>query len=758
MVRPRRPKLHPNTGYNRHTKCSRSAECVGWLHRFSAGWRKLAWLQRFGTGISHSMTISSSRLTSPLCIFATLVLAAGASAQTSKAAAKPAPDTSAPKGDQKSGDDQGGAYYHYMMAHEYEEMATTFGRSEYATRAIEEYKMALNEDPSSKYLNSHLAELYFRTGHIREAIVAAQERVKQDPNDLDAHRLLAEVYLRSLGDGQTQQQEASGQMLKLAIGEYQKIVQLQPSNAENHLMLARLLAADHQSAQAEEELNTARKMDPGSEETALIANRFYMDQGNMEKAVDALKSLPDDDQTARTEYQLGMTYDLMKKQTDAIAAFRKALQLEPDNLDVERALAGDLTATGQADSALSTWKDIAAGDPTDPDAWSQIAEINERNGKLDDALAAIKKARELASDSLKLQFEEARIQYLAGHLDDAAKLFQELASSTEHPSGQYSEQEKQNYKLILDNLAEIYKEQNKVDQEIAEYQKMTALGNDYEAYAYDQQVEAYREAHQYDKAVATAREAVQKQPKNDDLKLTLARQLADTGQVEQGIAMAKGVLDSNPKNLGAYFQLAQIYTDLRRWKDASETLDAADKQATKKEEHTMVTFQRAMMADRARHYDEAETNFKKVLETDPNNALTLNNYGFMLADRNVRLDEALTMIRKAVQLEPTNYAYLDSLGWVYFRMGKYTQAEDDLQRAISRGASDPTVHDHLGDVYEKTGRLKQAAAQWELSLNEYAHTVQADMDSGDVSKVQKKLDSARVRLAKESSKPQQPQP
>ena len=285
---------------------------------------------------------------------------------------------------------------------------------------------------------------------------------------------------------------------------------------------------------------------------------------------------------------------------------------------------------------------------------------------------------------------------------------------------------------------------------------MAPLGQDYETYAFNQEVEAYREAHQYDKAVDTARAAVQKQPKNDDLKLTLARQLADTGQEEQGLAMAKGVIDSNPKNLEAYYQLAQIYTDLRRWKDASDTLDSAEKQATKKEDHTMIAFQRAMMADRAKRYDEAEAAFKKVLETDPNNALTLNNYGFMLADRNVRLNEALAMIRKAVQLEPTNYAYLDSLGWVYFRLGQYTPAEDDLQRAISRGATDPTVHDHLGDVYEKTGRLKQAAAQWELSLNEYAHTAQADMDAGDVSKVQKKLDSARVRLAKESGNPQSP--
>jgi tetratricopeptide (TPR) repeat protein len=643
-----------------------------------------------------------------------------------------------------------------MLAHEYEEMATTFGRSEYASRAIEEYKMALNDDPSSKYLNSHLADLYFKTGHIREAIVAAQERVKQDPSDLEAHKLLAEVYLRSLGDGQ--QGDVSAQMLKLAVGEYQTIVKLEPNSAEDHLMLARLYAADHQGTQAEGELAAARKIDPASEETALIANRFYTDEGQMQRAVDVLKALPDDDQTSRTEYQLGMTYDQMKDGKNAIDAYKKALELEPDNLDVERALATDLTADNQTDAALTAWKDIAAGDPTDPEAWSQVAEIDERNGKIDDSLAAIKKARELAGDSLKYQLEEARIDYVAGHLDDAAKIFEGLASASEHPSGQYSEEEKQDYKMILDNLAEIYKEENQVDKEVAQYQKMLVLGGDYEAYAYDQEVEAYREAHDYDKAVATARDAVEKQPKSNDLKLTLARQLADTGQVDQGIAMAKGVVDSDPKSLESYYQLAQIYVDLRKWKEASETLDAAEKQATKKDDQMMVTFERAMMSDRAKRYDDAEAEFRKVLAIDPDNALALNNFGFMLADHGIKLDEALTMIRKAVQLEPTNYAYLDSLGWAYFRLGQYTQAEDNLQRAISRGANDPTVHDHLGDVYEKTGRLKLAATQWELSLNEFAKTVQADMDQGDVGKVQKKLDSARVRLAKESGSPQTNKP
>jgi tetratricopeptide (TPR) repeat protein len=686
------------------------------------------------------------------CIPALCVLSLAA--QSSKSAAGPASKSGAETtggGSSATAPDTASAYYHYMMAHQYEEMATTFGRSEYATRAIEEYKMALNADPQSKYLNSHLAELYFRTGRIKDAIVAAQERIKQDPNDLEAHRLLADVYLRSLGD--SQQQEGAGQMLKLAIAEFQKIVQLDANNPEDHLMLARLYAADHDSVHAEEQLAAARKIDPGSETTALIASQFYTDMGDLKRAVDVLKSLPDDDQTARTEAQLGKTYDQQKDTKDAIGAYRKALDLEPDDLDTERKLATDLQADNQNEQALKAWKDIAAGDPSDAQAELQIAEIYEGDGKMNDALAAIKKARELAPDSLDIEFHEGMINDALGHLDDAVKAYEHLVTATEHPSGQYSAEEKANYATVLVHLAAIYREQSRPDLAAATYEKMTVLGGDLEEQAYSQEVETWREAHEYNKAVATARTAVEKLPKSNDAKLTLARQLADTGHVEEGLGIARGLLQSSPKDMEVYYQLSQIYIDLRRWKDASDTLDAGEKVATKKDDQTMILFDRAMMADRARRYDEAEADFRKVLAVDPNNSLTLNNFGFMLADRGIKLDEALAMIRKAVQLEPTNYAYLDSLGWTYYRMGQYAQAEDNLTRAIARGASDPTVHDHLGDVYEKTGRLKLAAAQWELSLNEFAHTVEADMDTGDVSKVQKKLDSARVRLARESGSP-----
>jgi tetratricopeptide (TPR) repeat protein len=138
--------------------------------------------------------------------------------------------------------------------------------------------------------------------------------------------------------------------------------------------------------------------------------------------------------------------------------------------------------------------------------------------------------------------------------------------------------------------------------------------------------------------------------------------------------------------------------------------------------------------------------------------MTLNYLGYMLADKGVRLPEALKLIRKAVEIDPMNGAYLDSLGWAYFKLGQYEEAEENLRQAVERDQTDPAVHDHLGELYEKTGRIRLAAAQWELSLAEYAKSPPTDIEPGDVAKVQRKLEGARVKLAKQDSATGQPKP
>jgi tetratricopeptide (TPR) repeat protein len=121
----------------------------------------------------------------------------------------------------------------------------------------------------------------------------------------------------------------------------------------------------------------------------------------------------------------------------------------------------------------------------------------------------------------------------------------------------------------------------------------------------------------------------------------------------------------------------------------------------------------------------------------------------MFADRGVRLDEAKDLISKALDLEPGNPAYEDSLAWVYYHTGQLDQAVGEMQKALIKIADDPTMHDHLGDIYFKQGKIREAIQQWEMATAEYKIAAPSDQDPAEISKVNKKLESAKVRVAQQ---------
>src|SRR5579872_6954467 len=201
--------------------------------------------------------------------FVVLFLAAAVLAQTSPTSpgdAKPADSKAASAkvaGVAPRKVDRSAAYYHYTLAHMYEEQVTVYGRSELANKAMEEYRLAIEADPSSEFLTSGLAELYVKTGRIRDAVLEAQDIIKRDPNNLEAHKLLGRIYLRSLGD--MPGGNGSDNVLKLAIEQYEQIVKIEPDGVDDHLLLGRLYRLNSDLQKAEDQLKIAVKLDPSSE-------------------------------------------------------------------------------------------------------------------------------------------------------------------------------------------------------------------------------------------------------------------------------------------------------------------------------------------------------------------------------------------------------------------------------------------------------------------------------------------------------------
>jgi tetratricopeptide (TPR) repeat protein len=327
---------------------------------------------------------------------------------------------------------------------------------------------------------------------------------------------------------------------------------------------------------------------------------------------------------------------------------------------------------------------------------------------------------------------------------------------TSHANGAYTDEEKNNRGIFLERLAAVYHEQNRTSEAIATYQKMIDMGGDLAVSGFEGQVETYGDAKFFDKAAEVGKKAVAANPKNLNLKLMLAGSLVEEGKPEEGISLTKGLLGDAKEDRQVWMRLGQFYTELRRWKEAEEAYNKAEALTTKDGDRAYLLFLRGALADRQKHFEPAEQFFRQALDLEPASAMTLNYFGYMLADKGIRLPEALKLIRKAVDLEPVNGAYLDSLGWVYFKMGEYELAEVNLRQAVERDAADATVHDHLGDLYQKTGRIRLAAAQWELSLKQFAKSSPAEVDPSESAKVQKKLENARVKLAKENNALGQP--
>jgi len=201
--------------------------------------------------------------------------------------------------------DKAAAYYHYALAHMYEEEITAYGRSELTSKAIEEYRAAIDADPSSGYLTSALAELYAKTGRIRDAVTEAQDIIKRDPGNLEAHKLLGRIYLRSLGD---MPGNGSDNILKLAIEQYEQIVKIEPNSVDDHLLLGRLYRLNNDLQKAEGELKTAIKLDPNSEEAVTTLALLYTDEGDTSHALQVLSGVPDVARSAKLYAALGATY------------------------------------------------------------------------------------------------------------------------------------------------------------------------------------------------------------------------------------------------------------------------------------------------------------------------------------------------------------------------------------------------------------------------------------------------------------------
>eukprot|EP00903_Cladosiphon_okamuranus_P001740 g1738.t1 len=175
----------------------------------------------------------------------------------------------------------------------------------------------------------------------------------------------------------------------------------------------------------------------------------------------------------------------------------------------------------------------------------------------------------------------------------------------------------------------------------------------------------------------------------------------------------QALIDEDPSDLEAVIALGNVLRSHEIYDDAEAIYtQGIDTIAELENQHWLLLYFRGIARERLGKWDLAETDFRKALDLNENQPLVLNYLGYSLVDQGLKLDEALEMIKTAVELRPTDGYIVDSLGWVYFRLGRYEEAVTELERAIELRPADPVINDHLGDAYWMVGRRNEARFQW----------------------------------------------
>jgi tetratricopeptide (TPR) repeat protein len=646
------------------------------------------------------------------------------------------------------------AYYYYSLGHLYAEQAAASGKSgDLFSKAVDSYKQALKADPSATFISEELSDLYIQAGKLREAVTEAEETLKQSPDDTNARRILARIYTRMIGDAQAQKIDEN--MVKKAIEQYQMITAKEPKDLESWLMLGRLQKISQNSLEAEKAYKKVLDIDPANEDAMTGLAMVYSDLGDTKAATDLLQRAAEKNPTPRSLATLASAYEQLKDYALAAQTFKRALDASPGNVEVERALAQNLLLSDQLDEALKIYKQLVEDDPKDLQSQLRISQIYRQKRDFAHAREAANKAKEIDPTNLEVEYNDVNLLDAEGKLPEAIKTMTDILATTAKKT--YNPSERANRVMLLERLGFLYRSHEQWAPAVETFRQIGELDPDAAAKSSAQIVETYRVAKEFAKAEQEADAAVKKYPNDRVVRSVRASLLADIGKTDQAVAETRKLLDGK-NDRDTYVALAQIYEKAKNYAEMGKALDEAAKLSTSKDDQENIHFLRGSMFERQKNYDGAEAEFRKVLELNPDNGSALNYFGYMLADRNVRLTEAHDMIQKALNHDPNNGAYLDSLGWVYFRMNKLDEAERALRRSLELMSKDPTVHDHLGDVYFRAGKIREAIAQWQNSLKEWQVSPPSEVDHAEIAKVQKKLDGAKVRLARESGAANKPQP
>jgi tetratricopeptide (TPR) repeat protein len=123
-------------------------------------------------------------------------------------------------------------------------------------------------------------------------------------------------------------------------------------------------------------------------------------------------------------------------------------------------------------------------------------------------------------------------------------------------------------------------------------------------------------------------------------------------------------------------------------------------------------------------HQQSDSSYDRALALEPDDAVVLNNYSYYLSLRGEQLNKAESMSRHSLELEPESLTFMDTYAWVLFRLGKYEQAKQWMEKAFQNedAMTHPGMLEHYGDILFNLHEVDKALEYWQLARDKGANS------------------------------------
>ena len=455
------------------------------------------------------------------------------------------------------------------------------------------------------------------------------------------------------------------------------------------------------------------QLQPHNIQAHQVAAAMYVRAGKTQKAHDELEKIIAD--SKRGDHQTFMLITaLLSKEKDKKVALQVMDQLvatRQDNPEALYAYAQLAVLVGDLDRAQKAAEQVRKLRPAWADTYILLSNILYRQGKKTEAMANLKAAVDQYPDNAKLRDYYARRLVDEKQYKEAREQFQALLENS--PKNHEAE-----YALGLLSM-----QLHDLDAAESHFQHLVDIHDRVnEASYYLGQI-----AEQRDKQAAAIRwyEAVTGGQYQVDAQIRIALIEAKMGKVEQARERLHEIQPQSAElEQRLYLAEGEILTEAKQYQEAFDLYNEA---LAKMPDNLALLYARALSAEKIDKTDIALADLKKLVEADPQNVQALNAYGYTLVDRTPRIKEGFNYIQQAYRKKPDDPAILDSMGWAYYRLGKYPEAIKYLRKAMET-LKDPEIAAHLGEVLWVSGDHEQARDVWEAARRETpSHKVLLDV-------------------------------